>query len=774
LDHGKYKQTNTLYRFGSFRLDVEERRLWRENEAISLASKQFDLLVYFVENAGRIAKKSDLLDAVWTDTYVEETTLARNVSWLRKLLEDGENAERIIETVPKLGYRFTAKVTLSEPEENLLVVEEQITQHFRGEETLTISDAEISDAETPEREEITQIERRRPVSRRFEITWSWLIAFGFFALAGIAFPVYQYLFKKDSANPIVAANVVPLTAATGYEDTPVFSPDGKFVAYSWNGGKDGEYGARDIYVKAVTTGEPRRLTDTEANEHYPIFSPDGLQIAFIRGKYGTPGDLMMIPLLGGTERRLARVFSGNYSISFSPDGSQIAVIDTADSSESGQYAVYLIDIKTGERRRVTNPAEFEGETTPRFSPDGKNLAFIRIAPTVDKQRLDNQDIFIVPVAGGEPTQLTFDKSTINSLTWNADGDRIYFASYRQINQLRLWSVAQTGGEPAIIATGGKDVRNIAVSADGKKLIFSERNRRRFIWRIPADGTPARKLTNLSNDEFYPQISPDGSQIAYHMGFGENGESFNPDFIQIWLADANGGNPRQVTNESKPARNPQFSPDGSQIAFNSANGQESVNYTIATDGGNLRRISPEGWFDDFPVWSRDGEFIFFISKQTGERNIWKIKADGRSAPVQITTGGAYRAFPAADGKFLYYIKENFASQFDRNREFPEHLWRVSTSGETEEPVPKFSVAGFFGIFTVAPEGVYFLAASPDRKLALKLYDFADEKIKAAPGDYKIPSEIDKEFIFKDVISANGKVLLCTVSTHTSRVMIADLP
>lgn len=127
------QKTKELYQFGAFQLDARERRLWREDEPLQLTPKQFDLLFYFVENAGRVAKKDELLNSVWADTFVEETTLARNVSWLRKIL-----GESIIETVPKLGYRFTAEV--KRPDENLLIIEEQTVQYTRGEETITFED----------------------------------------------------------------------------------------------------------------------------------------------------------------------------------------------------------------------------------------------------------------------------------------------------------------------------------------------------------------------------------------------------------------------------------------------------------------------------------------------------------------------------------------------------------------------------------------------------------------------------------------------------------
>lgn len=138
-----------IYRFNKFRLDVVERRLWCNDELIPLTPKQFDLLAYFVENAGRIAKKSDLLDSVWSDSYVEESTLARNVSWLRTKLEEQADGESFIETVPKLGYRFTAQV--ARDAEAALIVEEQTIQNFPEENTISPNQATAAIGEADER-----------------------------------------------------------------------------------------------------------------------------------------------------------------------------------------------------------------------------------------------------------------------------------------------------------------------------------------------------------------------------------------------------------------------------------------------------------------------------------------------------------------------------------------------------------------------------------------------------------------------------------------------
>src|SRR5918995_3118342 len=98
-----------IYRFGSFTLDVGDRSLKRNDVAIPLTPKTFDLLVTFVENAGRLVEKDSLLRSVWPDVAVEEGNLTKGVFSLRQILEE-EGGHRYIETVPKRGYRFVAPI----------------------------------------------------------------------------------------------------------------------------------------------------------------------------------------------------------------------------------------------------------------------------------------------------------------------------------------------------------------------------------------------------------------------------------------------------------------------------------------------------------------------------------------------------------------------------------------------------------------------------------------------------------------------------------------
>lgn len=100
-----------VYRFGDFRLDVEDRRLSRGGSPVRLSPKAYELLVSLVRQAGRLLTKDALLASVWPDVFVEEGTLTAHISALRKALGDERRPATYIETVPKTGYRFIAAVT---------------------------------------------------------------------------------------------------------------------------------------------------------------------------------------------------------------------------------------------------------------------------------------------------------------------------------------------------------------------------------------------------------------------------------------------------------------------------------------------------------------------------------------------------------------------------------------------------------------------------------------------------------------------------------------
>ena len=105
-----------VFQFESFRLDIRERRLFRNGRVIHLRGKVFDTLCALVKHSGRLLLKRELMQVIWPDTVVEENNLEHNLCVLRKILGQSKSDNRFIETVPRQGYRFVARVdALDEP-----------------------------------------------------------------------------------------------------------------------------------------------------------------------------------------------------------------------------------------------------------------------------------------------------------------------------------------------------------------------------------------------------------------------------------------------------------------------------------------------------------------------------------------------------------------------------------------------------------------------------------------------------------------------------------
>src|SRR5271154_1938460 len=106
-----------FYRFGQFVLDPARRSLSRADSPISLTPKAFDVLLFLAQNPNRLVTKEELLQAVWGDTFVEEGNLTQYISHVRKALGDSSEDARLIVTIARKGYQFTARVTIAEAED---------------------------------------------------------------------------------------------------------------------------------------------------------------------------------------------------------------------------------------------------------------------------------------------------------------------------------------------------------------------------------------------------------------------------------------------------------------------------------------------------------------------------------------------------------------------------------------------------------------------------------------------------------------------------------
>src|SRR5262245_43013571 len=215
-------QPKPIYEFGPYRLDAAERRLLRDGKVVPLQPKTFDVLLALVERHGRLLEKDDLMRAVWPDTVVEEVNLANNISILRKTLS--ENGERLIETVPKRGYRFVAEVCeLTDEVDRPSIRSNGAALAINGvDESIHAAAAALDRAAAPDGE--PGGEAHRGVKRLRLLNYKLMLALA--ALGALLVTVGGLLvwyFRPEGASPVGPA--VPLTSYQGFERNPALSPD---------------------------------------------------------------------------------------------------------------------------------------------------------------------------------------------------------------------------------------------------------------------------------------------------------------------------------------------------------------------------------------------------------------------------------------------------------------------------------------------------------------------------------------------------------------------
>ncbi len=740
--------TGHYYEFGPYRLETNERILLREGQHVPLTPKAFETLLALVESGGHILDKEDLLKKVWPDTFVEEVSLAKKVSILRKVLgEDGDH--HYIETIPRRGYRFVAAVREIWQEASTTIGPNAANGTAREHETTNSEPGEVS--ETSPSNDAPDRARSIP-SRASAGRLGWFVAFLSVSLLA-CFGAWQWASRSAPNSSKPAPNVIPLTSYQGRETQVAFSPDGNQIAFVWNGPQGDN---QDIYVKLIDAETPLRLTTDLAEDINPVWSPDGRYIAFLRQSAGG-SEFYLIPALGGAERKLAKIFpyqvpSDGSSQYYSPDGKYLAIPDK--NSPSDPFSVFLLSIETGERRKLTSPpAGLIGDYNPAFSPDGKWLAFAR------SPRWSTDDLYVMPIAGGEPKRLTFDNMTINGLTWTPDSREIVFDSRRGGSGRQLWRVVIAGGTPERVDTVGADALSPALSPQGGRLAYTQTLDDINIWRIELDAAgKAKSQTELITSTFGdhgPDYSPDGGKIAFTSGRSGNNA--------IWVCESDGSKPR-LLHSCGPyvTGTPRWSPDGRWIAFDSrscapgADGNPDI-YLISADGRQPVRLTTDPAEDVAPSWSRDGRWIYFSSNRGGSMQIWKMPAAG-GPPVQVTEQGGFEGFESFDGKYLYYTKGRAAPG----------LWRMPTAGGKEEFVTGHHQAGLWRYWRVAEQGIYFATASSAGAM-LEFYNFANKQI----SEVARLSRGAERYLPGLAVSPDGRSLLyCRMDRSGSDIMMVE--
>jgi tricorn protease len=363
-------------------------------------------------------------------------------------------------------------------------------------------------------------------------------------------------------------------------------------------------------------------------------------------------------------------------------------------------------------RRLT--AHVAADTSPRFSPDGRWIAFT-------SDRMGNNDVFVIPVEGGEPTQLTFMTGNDTALYWTPDGQRVIFATSRgerawgsplytvpaagglplplPMDQAALGMISQDGkriafnriaprywrkgykgnasAELYVMDAAGGDIVQLTNTrledfrsfrqdympmwgADGMIYFLSERDGLFNIWKIPpAGGEPVQVTFHKDDGIQFPAISPDGTEIIYECDF------------DLWKMKVPDGRPERIT------LNLAFDPKWNNLEYLAVDGRAdgfapsprgdylAVDYhgeifvvPVEEGIGEMRQITSSPWRDRYQAYSPDGRHLAYVSDESLEEEIWLTTLETgqrRKLTAHASTKGPFVWSP--DSKSLAFSAAN---------------------------------------------------------------------------------------------------------------------
>ncbi len=567
-------------------------------------------------------------------------------------------------------------------------------------------------------------------------------------LAICVFAAAILAFKSVSDPPLPITRLFTTYAGGEYE--PAFSPDGRRIAFVWNGADESNF---QVYIRQVDADGLLKLTGGSSEHGSPAWSPDGNTIAYLRyGGEDEDSGVYASPALGGVERKLASLYPVHriYDrwLDWSPAANWIAVVDRP--SDGAPLSIYIVSVDSGSRRRLTTPPPNSlGDTGPAFSPDGRSVAFRRtISASVN-------DIYVVPILGGEPRRVTADNRFTSAHAWTADGSEIVFSSARG-GALELWRMAADGGAPRPIPGVGAGANFLAIARTGGRLAYSEWFADTNIWRYGLSGgeSPVPLIASTRAD-VSPQYSPDGKRIVFRSDRSGTNE--------IWVADADGHSAQRLTSAKGPLTgSPRWSPDGQWIAYDSRPEGYAQIFVVHGSGGAARQVTAGPRDHVTPSWSADGKWIYFGSNGTGSWQVWKTPADATPAhdlSVQVTRRGGFIAFESADGRYLYYAA---------GPDTPG-LRRMPVRGGAEETVVADFKPGLWGDWAISRGALFYVEPVEGGQADLYALDVASDRTRRVTRLMKPPVASDGGL----AVSADGASLLYVQPDHTgSDIMLVE--
>jgi eukaryotic-like serine/threonine-protein kinase len=407
--------------------------------------------------------------------------------------------------------------------------------------------------------------------------------------------------RGSATKPVRNVNYAQLTKLSGAEMYPSLSPDGKTFLYSSRAAN----GKWDVFFQRVGGMKAVNLTkDSAENDLQAVYSPDGDEIAFRSDRMG--GGIF---LMGATGENVRRLTDFGFYPAWSPDGREI-VFSSENFEEPMNRGIFsylwTVNIATGEKRKIIEQDAIQ----PSWSPSGARIAFWGYKSG------GQRDVWTISADGTDLLPVTDDAAVDWNPVWSPDGKFLYFISDRG-GSMNLWRVpvdektGKVSGEPETITTPSVYTQHLTFSRDGRNFAYSQAinysNILKADFELSGNKAAIKNSTEVTQGAMLatnPEPSPDGEWIAFDS-HGDKQED-------IFIIKKDGTGLRQLTNDAFKDRVPRWSPDGKQIAFFSDRLGKYTGLVIDADGGNLRQATEhveQAWAQT-PLWSAGGDKLIF--------------------------------------------------------------------------------------------------------------------------------------------------------------------
>jgi serine/threonine protein kinase len=462
-----------------------------------------------------------------------------------------------------------------------------------------------------------------------------LAALALIVVAGVAFAVYQYLFRSKPVH----FEHVKLTRITteGNLQSVVVSPDGKYISYTLLAD-----GKNSLWTKHLATDSRVQIVApakaTEMSPHF--FSPDGGYVFYYQQDEQNPqGVLFQVAVLGGIPKRI--LTNVQSTIALSPDGRQLA-FERYQPGAPAPYEVWLANADGTSEHQLKAFSEPEYFGYLAWSPDAKLI-------TLDygsSEGGEHMTVATIAVADGTFKVITPQRwAFVGRIAWFGDGSGMAVAASESRNSdLQIWQVSYPAGTARRITNdlNAYDFFSLTLTADSRTLVALQEEATSNIWIAPdGDAKSARAVTVLrKNVEEHGGVwTPDGRVLfGSNVGGGE----------RVWLMNADGTGQKPLTEVGESTGGQQVSPDGRYIFFPSQRSKTQQIWRKDIDGSHPKQLTEGVGVSNYWL-TPDGGWVLYNLYTPG---IWKVSVEG-GTPVKVSDAFAFGEKVSPDGKLLAY-------------------------------------------------------------------------------------------------------------------------